>query len=134
MKYAVALLAMLPFTVLAGHQSPASGELARAAAEIAAPHWAKVVFRKSAVGSDNMGMLIPERLCFATTGDVSAEGLRLLEQAGGFARQTNKKLYLQVSGNNPESELRGIARILPESYIQANALLGNHVYLYTKDE
>ena len=133
MKPILAALLMLPLDSLAGTQPDDAHEFTRAASEIAAPDWVRVVSKKTAGGVDDVGMLIPARLCFAPSGTLSEKGRRLLEQAEGYTKQTNKKLYMQIPGASTEIELLEIARTSPTGYIRRNALVGSHVYLTIKD-
>lgn len=120
------MLLLFPWVAFADAQPDAAQEFTRAAAAIAAPDWVRVSYRKTAAGADNVGLLAPSRLLFTATGDLTEKGRALLEKAEAFARQTGRKLNVLIP---QDATSEGMSA----GNIQRNALLGNHVYISTKD-
>lgn len=131
-KLMLALL-LSPLSAFADVQPGAVQEFTRTASAIAAPDWVRVVSKKTVAGTDDLGMLIPSRLCFAPSGTLSEKGRLLLAQAEAFAKQTNKNLYLQIPSESTELELLEIARTSPSGYIRRSTSVGNHIHLSIKD-
>lgn len=126
-------LLLLPLSAFADLQPDAVEEFTRTSSAIAAPDWVRIVSKKTGTGTDDIGMLIPARLCFAPSGTLSEKGRSLLGQAEAFAKQTNKKLYLQIPSESTELGLLEIARTSPSGYLRRSTSVGNHIHLSIKD-
>lgn len=132
MKPILPLLLLVPLFAQAA-PPPSAEAFVSTAKAIAAPDWAGAVAHKASTGSENLRLLIPFRLGFSPSGVISAKGHSLFELADAYARRFGKKLYMEVSDEIPANGLAELSATLPDSHVTLNALLGSHVYLYTKD-
>lgn len=122
MKKLIAFLLLIPLSAIAEPLPADAGEYIRSVQSL-------VKMERVVVEGEDVGLLIPAKEMFSSSGDLMDRGRRVLEKAGYFSRQAKKKLIVIVPDEREHKDFRPVSYSMHGGLIKRSALIGPYVYV-----